>query len=384
MDNPWDLISRSADGDVAPEQRSAPVPQIYVGRYPDSVGDGTSVAPQQSAMDKLLGNNGPRYQLWPERFVRGVVSGAVSGATLPRDAIEYDLERAREFQRTGRITMSDTDVSPLNTARVLDLATFAMPINPAARAGDLAVPGARMLPVKPGKMPEKAAGMTPVPSAQALREASATERMRAAENPAASGDHFRKAAGNEAAAEHSQRIAKAFHEASTAANPGKPIRDRANALMNDDEFLRHLSKEEITQLELVARGTRPGNLSGRIASWLGQDGSPGLMGGWVGAGTLYGTSLGGAEGAAIGFLAPPIAAKTLKTIENASSRRQLRILDQIGRKDSPLYEGWQRSALHQRGNPVTDLYRQGLLGASVQGLAGVASRGDAPGNGDDR
>jgi hypothetical protein len=142
MDNPWDLISRSADGDVAEKHRSAPVPQVYVGKYPDDSHEAAPAAPRGSAVDQLVGNNGPRYQLWPERFVRGVVSGAVSGAMLPRDVIEYELERAREFQRTGRITMSDTDVSPLNTARVLDLATFALPINPAARAGDLAVPGA--------------------------------------------------------------------------------------------------------------------------------------------------------------------------------------------------------------------------------------------------
>jgi hypothetical protein len=70
---------------------------------------------ERSAMDKLLGIGGPRYQLFPERLVRGVIEGAVSGATLPHDVM------------TG-------EASPNDTGRVLDLAGLGiMPTGGGAR-----------------------------------------------------------------------------------------------------------------------------------------------------------------------------------------------------------------------------------------------------------
>ena len=48
-------------------------------------GGAPSADPQQGIIDKLVGQYGPRYQTWPEKVLRGIVSTAVSGATLPGD-----------------------------------------------------------------------------------------------------------------------------------------------------------------------------------------------------------------------------------------------------------------------------------------------------------
>jgi hypothetical protein len=98
---------------------------IYQVEGPDEAGAHAAFNKMQSergAWDKLTGATGPRHQLWPERVVRGVVGGAISGATLPGDVA------------SGR-------ASPDDVGRVLDLATLGMPINPAVRAGDRMIPG---------------------------------------------------------------------------------------------------------------------------------------------------------------------------------------------------------------------------------------------------
>lgn len=89
--------------------------------------------PKRSPWEMLTGSDGgERYQTWPERAARAIVSGAVSGATLPGDVMRGAA-------------------SPDDTGRVLDLATVATPVNPAVRAGDRMVPGvtAAMRPKKP-------------------------------------------------------------------------------------------------------------------------------------------------------------------------------------------------------------------------------------------
>lgn len=83
--------------------------------------------------DRLFGLTGERYQTWPERLVRGVGQSLVSGFTLPHDVM------------TG-------EASPNDIGRVMDMAGLAMPINPAIRAGDAAIPGVAKTLV-PGKVP---------------------------------------------------------------------------------------------------------------------------------------------------------------------------------------------------------------------------------------
>lgn len=74
------------------------------GQYFPEEEDTTSTeatAPQQSFTDKLLGNNGPRYQTWPERVVRG----AISSLALPGDVLSgkvqpgspQEIERAMDL-----------------------------------------------------------------------------------------------------------------------------------------------------------------------------------------------------------------------------------------------------------------------------------------------
>lgn len=56
---------------------------------------------KQGVVDALIGRNGPRYQLWPERLVRGVVGDAISFATLFGDVAEgkVDPEGEEAFNR---------------------------------------------------------------------------------------------------------------------------------------------------------------------------------------------------------------------------------------------------------------------------------------------
>lgn len=60
-----------------------------------SYGDGE--ASQPGTIDKLLGRGTERYQLWPERLVRGIAEGVSSGVTAPRDAL------------TGRMPITDPE-----------------------------------------------------------------------------------------------------------------------------------------------------------------------------------------------------------------------------------------------------------------------------------
>jgi len=335
----WDLISRPGD-----------------------------TAPRQSTTDMLLGLNGPRYQLWPERLARGIVSGVVSGATLPGDAIEYERERARELRRTGRVTMSDSDTGPVTIGRLLDLATLGMPVNPGARSGDMVIAGEKWLSATPGT--------TPVPTRHALREAAEGERLAAADNPAAWDLHMQKAAGNDTAAARSRGIAKEFHEASTAANPGKAIQDKASGLLLDEDFLRLLTRDEIMQLQRIADGTGPGRLSSRIAKMFGAGDSDLIkaetaLGSGLGtaAGHAAGDTIGAIVGGAIGGSVPTIVGRSFQGLHNASGRRQLGILEEMPLKDSPRYGDMLKSA--PRGSTVNDLYRRGFLQVPL-GAGGVA------------
>ena len=106
-------------------------------------------AQPQSVMDKLTGTNGPRYQTWPEKALRGLVGAATDAAKLPGDV--YTGKTKMELP-----TVSDDPTSPdfvgnagpygnvMNDAvipRAMNFATMATPVNPAVRAGDRAIPG---------------------------------------------------------------------------------------------------------------------------------------------------------------------------------------------------------------------------------------------------
>lgn len=122
--------------------------------------------PQQSAWDMLTGTNGPRYQTWPERLVRGLVSGAADAATLPHDVVQ-------EAQQPAPAQISDSDVSRLSIPSAINFAAMANPTPPAMQAGEGAgFVGSKMVKDAP-----------PVPSTQQLAQAGANDISAATTSP---------------------------------------------------------------------------------------------------------------------------------------------------------------------------------------------------------
>lgn len=106
-------MSELPPGFVLDQQQSAPPP----GALPPGF---ALDQPQQGVLDKLLGRNGPRFQMWPERMVREAL-------TIPQRATE----------EAGRASIgADYSIAPIAEA-----ATLGSPVNPAMRAGDRLIPG---------------------------------------------------------------------------------------------------------------------------------------------------------------------------------------------------------------------------------------------------
>jgi hypothetical protein len=99
---------------------------------------GAQQQPQRGVMDQLTGATGERYQTWPERLVRGIGNSITSGATLPADVYSGRAQLPSSGAVPGSVPFGDPASSG---ERVADLAGFAAPMNPAARAGDKAIPG---------------------------------------------------------------------------------------------------------------------------------------------------------------------------------------------------------------------------------------------------
>lgn len=103
---------------------------------------------ERGPMDMLTGETGERYQTWPERLVRGMFGAATEGPRLMQDVYEGKTD----------------PLSEEGVVRAGEAASIGVPINPAVRAGDRAIPG-----VLRNMQPKK----TKVPTAQELREAGA-------------------------------------------------------------------------------------------------------------------------------------------------------------------------------------------------------------------
>jgi hypothetical protein len=98
-----------------------------------ALGGTQQAAPQRGAMDKLTGQGGERYQTWPERLVRGIGGAAKDAALLPG--------RVMQEAQQPQTRMSDSDVSVMSVPQTMGAASFMSPVNPAVRAGELAIPG---------------------------------------------------------------------------------------------------------------------------------------------------------------------------------------------------------------------------------------------------
>lgn len=106
---------------------------------------GTDVPIPQTVLEKLLGQNGPRYQTWPERLARGVGNSVVSAATYPGDVITGKAQvPGTHYLQPGTTKLSDEDLALGQSqaqSRMMDLTGIALPVNPAIRAGDKIIPG---------------------------------------------------------------------------------------------------------------------------------------------------------------------------------------------------------------------------------------------------
>ncbi len=80
---------------------------------------------QQSPMDMLLGRNGPRYQLFPERLARGLASAAYSGFTLPHDVMTGEAKLPSSGAVPGSVPFGDPESAGM---RVADMTMFANPM----------------------------------------------------------------------------------------------------------------------------------------------------------------------------------------------------------------------------------------------------------------
>jgi hypothetical protein len=143
---------------------------------------------------------------------------------------------------------------------------------------------------------------------------------------------LRDAIGNSAAGFRSDRVTGKLEQAdlnAAAANSGRnignAIRQRVKSLVLSDKESSGLNAAELAQAERVVRGTRSGNTARVVGN---------LLGGGGGLGSVAAAAAGGFATGGWGALAP-LAGAGIKQIENASVKRQARILDEMIRSRSP-------------------------------------------------
>lgn len=90
--------------------------------------DAPQAAPR-SAMDKLTGTGGERYQTWPERLARSIGGSIQSGVTLPHDVMTGQAQLPSSGAVPGSVPFGDANSSG---QRVADLAMIANPTTPQA------------------------------------------------------------------------------------------------------------------------------------------------------------------------------------------------------------------------------------------------------------
>jgi hypothetical protein len=133
--------SDMSDGDLASALHQKFYADMPRGDFDKAIG--FSAAPvERSAIDKLTGQGGARYQAWPERLVRSIGSSILSGVTLPGDVHSGKARVPSSGAVPGSVPFGDPESAG---ERVADLVGLTVPINPAVRAGDMMVPGARVI-----------------------------------------------------------------------------------------------------------------------------------------------------------------------------------------------------------------------------------------------
>lgn len=264
--NDWEPVQQAAPpsqpGDdwepVTPAERPAPdvgeaLPEAFLSRVVQGSAFAKTVG---TVADKLLGINGPRYQLWPERMIR-------SGFTLPHDVMTGEVPQYEIDPATGEVNTSSAMIE-----RAGDLSGFYLGTTSFEAA-------ARTLPLIPMKDGQVA---RPDPSGITIRVVG---------HPPGSGD-FKAAAkileGGPSARDTT--AAQGWTQASPDAAPADLIEKTLHALWMDhgihpaeavhdaqaDAFLKHqitAPQEEIkpdpeTEKVLTETGGPPGSLSAAV------------------------------------------------------------------------------------------------------------------------
>jgi len=352
--------------------------------------------PQRSVLDKLTGRDGgERYQTWPEKAVRGLASSVKSAATLPGDV----MSGAASPDDTGRVLDMAAMGTPMAPRAAASIATKAAV--PSAQelkvAGSEGYNAARDLGVEIAPASLKSLGekiglglgekgidatlapkthgiigklANPPPEAvvtvsnlETLRRSlghaakdftNPTEQLAAKRaladlsdymatipsqdvirGPAAEASQLLKnATGNYAASKRSQQLTEAVESAdlnAAAANSGQNIgnatRQRIKSILASDKKSAGYSPEELAQMEAVVRGTRTGNTARIVGN---------LLGGGGGLGSVVSAAAGAAVAPPLAAL--PIVGYGMKKLSDASVQRQIRLLDEMVRKRSPLGE----------------------------------------------
>ncbi len=410
-----------------------PMPKAVSDMSDDELRAAHGAQPQRSAVDKLLGLTGERYQTWPERAVREI-------ASIPQRAVT-----AAQSQPAGSPEASEAMI-PVGVETALTMS----PVNPAFRAGDKIIPGVSKAmraekPVVPtteelvkaggrdisaaknsglelnsealtgyskelqqglfdGSMfgktihpvdaPATFAKLKEIENAppgslvtaanlQSLREslqataqnfnpAAAKDQLAAslaikrldglletvapesvlAGSPAATQQLFEAGRGNYAAGQRSNDITGVLDRANTgileraevraqAANSGRnidnTIRSKVAAALEKPKEVSGLSDAELAALNGVVEGGAGRNTARYVANLMGGGGGIGQSGmAAIGAG-IGGTGA-GIPGAIVGGVLPAVVGSSSKAIANVLAKKDLRNVDELLRKRSPMYE----------------------------------------------
>jgi hypothetical protein len=171
-------------------------------------------------------------------------------------------------------------------------------------------------------------------------------------DPAATGALWKRGNANISAGYRSNEITGELDRATTgileradgraqAANSGRngdnTIRSKIASFLEKPKEVSSLTDEEIAALAHVREGGLGRNTARQISNWLGAGGGLGQSA-MVAGGATAGAAAGGPIGAALGGAAPFAVGAGARSIANHLARKDLKGVDELLRKRSPLYE----------------------------------------------
>jgi hypothetical protein len=163
---------------------------------------------------------------------------------------------------------------------------------------------------------------------------------------------FERGRGNYAAAQRANDITGELDRARTglleraegraqAANSGRnfdnTLRQKAEAILEKPKEISGYSDDELAALDRVVQGGPVRNTARYVSNTLGGGGGLGQSA-MAAVGATAGAAVGGVPGAAIGATLPAGVGSISRSIANAIAKRDLRAVDEMMRKRSPLYQ----------------------------------------------